>query len=132
MALTSIQEEIREWREMPEEHVPLPQYLGMTFKHLIDWGSGVLSDEMLAEYGLCDENGFIALLYLSSEYVNLENLDKIDYSETIKDRLLHFRLSNFIKTSSLMAGYFSDYIVYKFIGKAKKKLDGLLNPADDK
>jgi hypothetical protein len=55
--LTSIQEEIEEWREMPEEHVPLYQYLGMTFKHLVDWAQGFLSPEMLAEYGLYDENG---------------------------------------------------------------------------
>lgn len=76
--------------------------------------------------------GFTALLYLSSEYVDLEKLDKINYSEPISERLLHFKVSNFIKTSSLVAGFFSDYIVYKFIGKAKKKLDALLNPVEDK
>lgn len=76
---------------------------------------------------------FAILLYLSGEYVNFNNLDKVDYSEPVPDRLLHYKVANFIKTSSVIAGYFSDYIIYKFIGKTKKALEKKLgDEADDK
>lgn len=73
---------------------------------------------------------FAILLYLSSEYVDLKNLDTVDYKESIADRLLHSRLASFIKTSSVVAGYFSDYLIYKFIGKTKKVLDKKLDDTD--
>lgn len=65
---------------------------------------------------------FVGLLYVSSEYVDLNNLERPDYSEPIKDRLFHFKLAAFIKTTSILAGFFSDYVVYKWLGVTEKKL----------
>lgn len=69
---------------------------------------------------------FGVLLFVASEFVNLESIDEPDPAEDVKERLLHFKISNFIKLSSVIAGYFADSIVYGFLGvteiKLKKKL----------
>lgn len=70
---------------------------------------------------------FGVLLFVASEFVNLKQIDTIDYSESIKDRLLHFRISNFIKLTSVIAGYFSDSLVYGFLGKTEKKINEQIN-----
>lgn len=75
---------------------------------------------------------FALLLYMSSEYIDLKNLDKVDFHESLADRVLHSKLATFIKTSSAVAGYFSDYIIYKLLGKTKKVLDKKLDDETDK
>lgn len=70
---------------------------------------------------------FMVLLFVMSEWIDLNNLDSPDLKEGYADRLLHSRLSTFIKTTSVIAGYFSDYLIYKFIGKTKKVIDQKLD-----
>lgn len=70
---------------------------------------------------------FGVLLFVASEFVNLSKIDTIDYSESLKDRLLHFRISNFIKLTSVIAGYFADSLVYGFIGVTEKKINEQIN-----
>ena len=62
------------------------------------------------------------LLFVASEFANLKAMDTTDPTESLKDRLLHFNISNFIKTSSVIAGYFSDSLVYGFLGKTEQSL----------
>jgi hypothetical protein len=61
----------------------------------------------------------LALLWVSSEWVNLSHLEASDKAEPLKEKLYHFKLAQFIKTTSVVAGYFSDYIVYGWLGKTK-------------
>lgn len=65
---------------------------------------------------------FAVLLFVASEFVNLQAVDNPDYATSIKDRLLNFKISNFIKLSSVIAGYFSDSLVYSFLGTTEKKM----------
>jgi hypothetical protein len=77
---------------------------------------------------------FIALLFISSEFVDLSHLEEAERGQSLKERLFHFKLAQFIKTSSIIAGYFSQYIVYGFLGKtavnlkAQFKTDNNQNP----
>ncbi len=68
-------------------------------------------------------------VYTISEWIDLNNLEAPTKGESIAERALHFKLSAFIKTSSVIIGYFADYLIYKFIGKAKKEIDKKLSDA---
>ncbi len=74
----------------------------------------------------------IALLWISSDFIDLKNLEAIDKTESLKDRIFHFRLAQWIKTSSVIAGYFSDYIVYGWLGKTKGIIAEKFKPETDK
>ena len=74
---------------------------------------------------------FCVLLFVASEFINLNRIDTPDYKDSIPDRLLHFRISNFIKLSSVIAGYMSDSLVYSFLGRTEKKLLKEINKGDD-
>jgi hypothetical protein len=65
---------------------------------------------------------YFVLLFIASEFVKLDKIDTPDYSESIADRLLHFRISGFIKLTSVLCGYFADSLVYGFIGVTEKKI----------
>lgn len=73
---------------------------------------------------------FFAMLFIASEFINLNEVDKVDYSEPLKERLLHFRLSAFVKTTSVIAGFFADSIVYGFLGVTEKKIKANLDKQD--
>lgn len=66
---------------------------------------------------------FAVLLFVASEFVNLNKVDTPDMNEPLKERLLHFKLSNFIKLTSVIMGYFSDSIIYGFLGVTEKNLN---------
>ena len=63
---------------------------------------------------------FVILLYVSSEFVNLNHLE--DTHDSLKERLINFKIATFIKTSSVIAGWFSDSIVYGFMGVTEKRI----------
>jgi hypothetical protein len=63
---------------------------------------------------------FAILLYVSSEFVNLNHLE--DTHDSLKERLINFKIATFIKTSSVIAGWFSDSIVYGFMGVTEKRI----------
>lgn len=71
---------------------------------------------------------FLALLFISSEFVDLKHLEDMDVREPLKERLFHFKLAQFIKTSSIIAGYFSQYIVYGALGKTQERLKAQFKP----
>lgn len=62
------------------------------------------------------------LLFVASDFVNLDKLDTPDYGESLKERLFHFKIATFIKTTSIICGYFSNSIVYGFLGVTEKKI----------
>jgi hypothetical protein len=78
---------------------------------------------------------FGAMLFIASEFVDLRHIDETDYTESLKDRLMHFNISQFIKLTSVIAGYFSDSLVYGFLGVTEKninkKIEGLDNEKTD-
>jgi hypothetical protein len=65
---------------------------------------------------------FGALLFISSEFVNLNQLESVDNTHSLKERLFNFKLAGFIKTASVIAGYFSDSLVYGFMGVTSKRI----------
>lgn len=69
----------------------------------------------------------IIVLFTLSEWLNLQKLDTPNPGETAAEKLLHFRLSSFMKTTSVFIGYFADYIIFKVIGKTKKIIDKKLD-----
>lgn len=73
---------------------------------------------------------FGALLYVASEFVDLKKLDNYT-TAPLKDRLVNFRIANFIKLSSVLAGYFADSIVYGFLGLTEKKLNKKIQAAQE-
>jgi len=73
---------------------------------------------------------FGALLFVASEFVDLKKLDN-DKSASITERLMNFRIANFIKLSSVLAGYFADSIVYGFLGITEKKLNKKIQAAQE-
>ena len=74
---------------------------------------------------------FAVLLFVASEFVNLEKVDTPDYTESLKDRLVHFKLSQFIKVTSVIAGYFSDSIIYGFLGVTEKRINDKLKQIEN-
>lgn len=75
---------------------------------------------------------FGTLLFISSDFINFTKIDEIDYSIPLKERILHFQIANFIKTSSVLGGYFAESIMYGIFGKVedviKIRLDNLKIP----
>lgn len=69
----------------------------------------------------------IAFAILIGEWVNIKKLDTPDFSESIPERLLHFRAAATIKTISYFVGLTADYLIYKAFGKAKKVIDKKLD-----
>jgi hypothetical protein len=65
---------------------------------------------------------FGLLLFCSSEFVNLNDLESVDNSHSLKERLFNFRIAAFIKTAGVIAGWFSQSIVYSFMGVTEKRL----------
>jgi hypothetical protein len=65
---------------------------------------------------------FGVLLFISSEFINPGKIDTPDVHDTLQDKLMHFRIANFIKVVSVIAGYFSDSIVYGFMGVTEKRI----------
>ncbi len=65
---------------------------------------------------------FGILMYCSSEFVNLNDLEAVDNNHSLKERLFNFKLASFIKTASVIAGWFNQSIVYGFMGVTEKKL----------
>lgn len=80
---------------------------------------------------------FGIMLFIASDYIDLEKLDKTDYSLSLANRIYRFKIANFIKTSSVIAGYFAESIIFGLLGTVemvlKKKLDQLreAKPFDD-
>lgn len=70
---------------------------------------------------------FIILLFVASDYIDMKHLDGVDFSQSIPERLLKFKFSNFVKTSSLVAGWFAESIIYGCFGTVeevlKRKID---------
>lgn len=66
---------------------------------------------------------FVIYIFCLSEWININNLDSPDVKDSAAENILHGRVSAFIKTFSVVLGYFADYLVYKFIGKTKKIID---------
>jgi uncharacterized BrkB/YihY/UPF0761 family membrane protein len=66
---------------------------------------------------------FLIYIFILSEWIDLHHLDTVDYKEPSAERVLHGNLSTFIKTVSVIVGFFADYLVYKFIGRTKKVID---------
>lgn len=63
------------------------------------------------------------ILFVSSEFINYKAVSGEDQVQTdLKDKLLHFQVSNFIKVTSVVVGFFADSIVYGFLGKTEKSL----------
>lgn len=75
---------------------------------------------------------FFVLLFVSSEFINYKDVaGQANGIETdLKDKLVHFQIKNFIKVVSVIAGYFSDSIVYGFLGVTAKKLEQKFNSAN--
>lgn len=94
---------------------------GVKFKDVfkIYWTSEWLS--FLSSFVL-----FAALLFVSSEFIDLNKIDTPDIREPLKERLLHFKLSSFIKTASIIGGYFCDSIVYGFLGVTEGRIKTFL------
>lgn len=66
---------------------------------------------------------FAVLLFVSSEFVNYKAIgDDPAISTDLKDKLVHFQVANFIKVVSVICGYFSDSIVYGWLGRTEKNL----------
>lgn len=66
---------------------------------------------------------FVAIVYCSSEFINYTDVTGVNEPhQDLKDKLVHFQIRNFIKASSVLAGYFSDSLVYGFLGLTGKKL----------
>ena len=65
---------------------------------------------------------FGILLFCSSEFVNLSTLESTDNNVSLKERLFNFKLASFIKTASVIAGWFNQSIIYGFMGVTEKKL----------
>jgi hypothetical protein len=72
------------------------------------------------------------LLFCSSEFVNLNNLEEADNSHSLKERLFNFKLASFIKTASVIAGWFNQSIVYGFMGVTEKKLKTFFEEGQNK
>jgi hypothetical protein len=62
------------------------------------------------------------LLFVSSEFINYGKIDHPDIGDSLQDKLLHFRIANFIKLTSVTVAYFSDSIVYGFMGVTEKRI----------
>lgn len=62
------------------------------------------------------------LLFVASEFIDLHHLDTIDYSIPIRERLEHYSFSQFIKLSSVIAGFTSSSMSYSIIGTADDKI----------
>jgi hypothetical protein len=62
------------------------------------------------------------LLFVSSELINFKQASTSDPTDSLQDKLLHFRLANFIKCVSVMGGWFADSIVYGAMGVTEKRL----------
>jgi hypothetical protein len=75
---------------------------------------------------------FGILLFCSSEFVNLNNLEEADNSHSLKERLFNFKLASFIKTASVIAGWFNQSIVYGFMGVTEKKLKTFFKEGENK
>ena len=65
---------------------------------------------------------FVYLIILS-EAMGAGDLDVNHPSETASESDLHWRIANYIKTISIIVGYWADYAVYSFFGRAKKVID---------
>jgi hypothetical protein len=74
---------------------------------------------------------FGVLLFVSSEFVNLKKITVPDNSINLEERLLHFNIANFIKATSILAGYFSDSIIYGFFGKTEQSLKDKFNVSNN-
>jgi hypothetical protein len=65
---------------------------------------------------------FATMLYVASEFVDLNHVEIDDPKQPLAEKLVHFKISRFIKLSSVIAGYFSDSLVYGFLGVTEIKL----------
>jgi site-specific recombinase len=78
---------------------------------------------------------FGAMLFIASEFVNLKQIDATDYTQSLKERFVNFKIASFIKLTSIVVGYFSDSIVYGFLGVTEKninkKIEALGNEKND-
>lgn len=63
-----------------------------------------------------------ALLFVASEFFDLKHLDQIDYSIPLKERLLHYKITQWIKLSSIIAGFVSSSSSFLIIGTADDKI----------
>ena len=75
---------------------------------------------------------YMVLLFISSEFVNLNQLETIDYSQSLRERLYNFRIANFIKVASVIAGYFSDSLVFGFMSVTEKRIKTELKAQEEK
>lgn len=73
---------------------------------------------------------FGAILFVSDEIVDFSQVDHIDFTQSLKERLLHFRISNFIRATFIVFGYLSNKLVYGTLGVTaaivKEKFSDLL------
>lgn len=62
------------------------------------------------------------LLFIASEFIHPGKIDNPDVHDTLQDKLLHFRIANFVKVTAVIAGYFADSIIYGFMGVTEKRI----------
>lgn len=74
---------------------------------------------------------FVVLLFISSEFVNLNHLEEVDNHQSLKERLFNFKLAGFIKTASVIAGWFADSIIYGFMGVTAKRIEKSLKAIEE-
>lgn len=65
---------------------------------------------------------YLVLLFIASDYINISKIEKPDYTVSIPERIHLFRIGNFIRTCSVVAGYFSESIVYGIFGIAEEMI----------
>jgi hypothetical protein len=73
---------------------------------------------------------FATMLFVASEFIDLNHVEISDPKQPLSERLMHFKIANFIKMSSVIAGYFSDSIVYGFLGVTEVKLKKQFSDAE--
>lgn len=69
------------------------------------------------------------ILFVASEWVDFSKVDQIDYSLSLRERLYHLRIANYIKTSSVIGGYFCESIIYVIFGSLEQRLRKKLDQA---
>ena len=73
---------------------------------------------------------FVYLIILS-EAVGAGDLEINHPAETPSENNFHWKIAGYIKTISIIVGYWADYAVYSFFGRAKKMIDTRLGNNDE-
>jgi hypothetical protein len=63
---------------------------------------------------------YCVVLFLASEFIDFNDIIKPDFSQGLKERIFHFKLSQFIRLTSVFFGYTSSSVVYGWLGVTEK------------